>query len=137
MINIKKAFCGGLVASQLLSVGCVGSCMAPCGNGNYVYVGNNGVACDGSFGFVPRNTENTAPKVIVVKEKKEKKEKKKGSGFGKKLLAAGVLAGAGFAGYKYYKTLSDDDKGGLLGKFEWLFDKLYKAAYIVASFRIF
>ncbi len=139
MINVKKALCGGLVASQLLGAGSFGSCEAAGSNGDYAYIGssNNRINYDSGCNFVPGKSGNNCPQVIVVKEKRSKKRKKQSSGIGEKILAAGAVAAVGYWGCGYYKTLSDKDKVELLNKFEWLFGKVYNFAYIVSCFSRF
>lgn len=139
MINVKKALCGGLVASQLLGAGSFGSCEAIGGDGDYVYVGNsnNIINYDSGCNFVPGKSGNNCPQVIVVKEKRSKKRKKQSSGIGGKILAAGAVVAIGYWGFGYYKTLSDKDKVELLNKLEWLFGKVYNFAYIVNCFSRF
>lgn len=139
MISIRKALCSGLVASQLLAAGSFGSCEAAGSSGDYAYIGNsnNRINYDYGSNFVPVNSGNNCPQVIVVKEKKSKKRKKQSSGIGGKILAAGAVAAVGYWGYSYYKTLSEDNKVELFNKFEWLFNKLYSTAYIVSCFSRF
>lgn len=141
MISIRKALCSGLVASQLLGAGSFGSCEAVGSDGDYVYVGNsnNRINYDSSFNFVPGNSGNNCPQVIVVKEKKSKKRKKQSSGIGGKILAAGAVAAVGYWGYNNcYRSLSAEDKVKLWDNFEWLlFRELHNFAYIVSCFSRF